>query len=896
MNYFPKNKEMEAREDTSCILSLAYKMKARYLMVYVLTLFLISGFSVQAQTPVLKVKFGNPSYDCSTHIYKVNVRFQSNTPNLELFGINVRFFYPDDILEFISFGEFASGYAAVSPNPPLISTGNSSSGMGMFTFPGPSEYVNGAVQKVSATPVTHISTTGWTKLFCVSFQVEDTASFNIGSFCPSIIWDLEEDPADGGFFGGSDGVVMTVVTTYPNSGPSTENVQQLNWQYDGIPGLPFGFPNNNWCINTICAYAPNTYLPTCDVDTPGVFNIPVSVVDFDHIGAFSLAFKYDPNVMTYLNNTPNPVFNTTNGLLTVTDSVCSDGLNKITLNHQGTHAISLTDSSSLSNLSFNFISGMTDLTWQTEGNFCYYSDSNNIPVYDLPLSDYYIDGQLFSLMAPTTKIDSVVAVAGDLVTYAVRVWDYTDIQSGTLTLTYNPEVILYYAILPHAAIADTFNINTAVQGTLEMSWTGPDTDLPDESALMYITFQYLGGSTPLSWFDNGLSCHYTSCNSNDPLSDEPLEDHYIGGSITNSVYVWGGENSGDWDADSNWIYNVAPEQFTNVIIDPAADPSYWPTFNGDFTMGEDCKNLTINGNAQFTINGDFIINPGHTLTLNGNGTLQVSGDWINSGIFIPGTGAVEFIGSSTGTIDQGVPPGNYVAAYIRSTFSSTMVPLAGGITGPTGNDAHSDVNIGFDFHYLGGDYSQVRLNTNGWLSLNLSGADEYSSDNTLLFNTSSPTTVLAPWWDDLLADASTTISYLTEGTAPSRVFIAEWKDILAYSSNATARLNFQVKLYESSGIIEFYYGDLLSGTHSISESASIGIKDATGGLGNFIEATQNSIHIILAVLNSSISWPSVNYRFSPPVVDNLDIFYKIIVSKSSGNLNIARDVKVSGLE
>jgi hypothetical protein len=371
---------------------------------------------------------------------------------------------------------------------------------------------------------------------------------------------------------------------------------------------------------------------------------------------------------------------------------------------------------------------------------------------------------------------------------------------------------------------------------------------------------------------------------------------YLNGSIASSAFVWSGETSGDWSDPDNWENNTVPDQFTIVTIDPGNDPENWPTFSGDFSLGVNCKDLILSDNSHFTVDGDFIINPGNVLTLDGSSVLQVNGDWINSGIFVPGTGTVEFTGEGDVSIGTGVPAANYVAAYVRSVFPAGMTALSGASAGPTGNDAHSDVNIGFDFTYLGTAYAQVRINTNGWLSLNLTGTDEMSADNTNLFGTALPALAISPWWDDLAADASTSISYLTDGTSPFRVFTVEWKNILSYSSNATARLNFQVKLYESTGIIEFHYGTAASGTHNALESASIGIKDITGGSGHFIEATQNSSNIALAVLRSNSDWPLVNYRLAPPVENTIDIFHKIVVSKTSGNLSIARDVKITGVE
>ena len=221
-----------------------------------------------------------------------------------------------------------------------------------------------------------------------------------------------------------------------------------------------------------------------------------------------------------------------------------------------------------------------------------------------------------------------------------------------------------------------------------------------------------------------------------------------------------------------------------------------------------------------------------------------------------------------------------------------MTPISGGAEGPTGDNAHSDVSIGFDFNYAGTVYSQARINTNGWLSLNQSGSDVGSNDNNKLFFSSDPTDALAPWWDDLLADGSSNISYLTSGTAPNQVFTVEWTDVLAYSVDATARLNFQVKLYETTNVVEFCYGTYTAGTHATTEGASIGIKGLTGGAGDFIEATTGTTNTVITNLESDTDWPIVNYEFIPP--QDTVTFYKISVSDNV-NLNVQTHVKAIGV-
>lgn len=218
--------------------------KQIFTILFFSALMLVSCIQLKAQDPIITVRFANPEYLSATQTYTLDVEFKSDQANKQLFGMNVRFFYPDNVLEYASFGEFAQGYAIVNPNPPIITTGNETGGMILFGFPGPHEYLNGAIQKVSSSSVV-LSTTDWTKIFNVTFNVDDTAAFLNGSNCPSVIWDLNE-AATGGI---AAGLCMTVVLG-SGSSSATERCEQFNWQYDGIAGLPHGFP-----VNEVCSFA-----------------------------------------------------------------------------------------------------------------------------------------------------------------------------------------------------------------------------------------------------------------------------------------------------------------------------------------------------------------------------------------------------------------------------------------------------------------------------------------------------------------------------------------------------------------------------------------------------------------------------------------------------------------
>jgi PKD repeat protein len=364
---------------------------------------------------------------------------------------------------------------------------------------------------------------------------------------------------------------------------------------------------------------------------------------------------------------------------------------------------------------------------------------------------------------------------------------------------------------------------------------------------------------------------------------------------TNYIYagtpgLWTGITSSDWNTASNWNNYIVPSNSTNVTL-PASAP-YWPSLTGDMIMGIKCSNLTLSANSLLTSSGNFIVNPGDTLTFNGSGTLQVGGNWNDYGVFNSGTGTVEFNGSNPGNITGGINKSNYVTNYGIASFAKNMTILSGATTVPSGDDVSSDVNTGFTFNYLGVNYTQVRINSNGWASLNLTGTAD-AVDNSDLFTTTLPGAALAPWWDDLNADATSTLSYKTEGAAPNRVFTIQWYRLLTYyTATTTARISFQLKLYETSNIIEFCYGNLEAGTHDLSESASIGIKDATGGPGHFREATTGSTTTGITNLLSTVNWPMVNYRFTP--LSSTEVFYNLKESKINSTLTIQPGIIVNG--
>jgi hypothetical protein len=639
--------------------------------------------------------------------------------------------------------------------------------------------------------------------------------------------------------------------------------------------------------------APIAYLPVNRFYTSGNFQLDITADNFDNIGTVSLAFEYDPDVIAYLND-----FSSDLAGLTVDVHPGTGGNNKIVLGWFGDPA-TIPDGGLLVSLDFNYISGETALEWLNDGYACEYTDWQYLSLYDSPFTEYYINGFTGPVLAPRIKADTVEALAGSMVTIPARVWDFNNINSMSLTLDYDPDILTFECATILPALAGSFGATVTTPGRLELDWTNAaEKSASDGSAIIFLDFLYNGGPSVLTWYNDGASCQFTHGPSYTPLPDVPTEQFYHNGKTLGAPgpAVWTGGTSSSWNISSNWQSNKLPDNSQDVIINAVPLPSNWPAYAGDLSLGTQCKNITMNGASQMTVTGDITIPAGEAFRISDNGLLKIGGDWINNGVFATGNGTVEFNGSQEGLIPQTVHPGDDLPNFTRSAITGGMTALSGASAGPTGDDSHFDANIGFTFRYLDVNYTQVRINTNGWISLNKSGDDAGSGDNTLLFFAESPTTVLAPWWDDLKADGATQILYKTDGTSPNKIFTVEWKNILTYSSVATTRINFQVMLYETTGVIEFCYGNVIAGVHSPLESASVGVKNTTGGTGCYIEGTTASTCCVISCLRSDNFWPTQNYRFTPPVNSQKEIFWKITVSKeSNANLHIQRDTQVLGI-
>lgn len=210
---------------------------------------------------------------------------------------------------------------------------------------------------------------------------------------------------------------------------------------------------------------------------------------------------------------------------------------------------------------------------------------------------------------------------------------------------------------------------------------------------------------------------------------------------------------------------------------------------------------------------------------------------------------------------------NAQLAMTRTTFTAAYTPISTG-TGATlstasGDDAvQTGIPIGFTFNYLGTNYTTIGATTNGAAGFVGMTNTRFNTD---LFTATAPNAILAPWWDDLnVASGVGSMLYQTQGTPGSQTFTMQWTDTYTYYTGSTALMNFQIILYEGTNVIEYRYGAQPTGTFNpASESASIGMKSATGGNGQYLDAVTGSAFTGNGMLNAGSSWPTHNFRFTP---------------------------------
>jgi len=204
------------------------------------------------------------------------------------------------------------------------------------------------------------------------------------------------------------------------------------------------------------------------------------------------------------------------------------------------------------------------------------------------------------------------------------------------------------------------------------------------------------------------------------------------------------------------------------------------------------------------------------------------------------------------------------STYVFIPSSETFTYLSGGTVA---SGIHCDdciqqnIPLNMTFPFCGNNYTTVSVGSNGYLCLNNTSL-VYLSGSSSYLTSMGPT--LFPLWGDEWGTSGATASYLTTGTAGSRIFTFEWRNWRPFSYSSNAEYSMQVRLYEASGKIQFLYKR--EGSNPL-PSVAIGIGYSASDYQTLPLATSAPTPSSTTFTTSITSYPPTNqvYEWNPPV-------------------------------
>ncbi len=185
-----------------------------------------------------------------------------------------------------------------------------------------------------------------------------------------------------------------------------------------------------------------------------------------------------------------------------------------------------------------------------------------------------------------------------------------------------------------------------------------------------------------------------------------------------------------------------------------------------------------------------------------------------SGTFTPITGGI-LLGTET-TDDQ--------------RFLDPAVPAGGTVTTGVG------LPIGFDFTFNDQVYNRVAVNANGWISFgNSSLTPAVNNASTSAYTPLASTTATTPTHlrnrisalgADLQAQTGASLRIETIGDAPNRVCVIQWLNYRRWNETGH-NLNFQIRLNETTNIVDIVYGTMTFNSTSYTAHVGLGGSLAT---------------------------------------------------------------------
>ncbi len=138
--------------------------------------------------------------------------------------------------------------------------------------------------------------------------------------------------------------------------------------------------------------------------------------------------------------------------------------------------------------------------------------------------------------APVTTAPVLSACPGSAIVVPVKVAGFNNIGAIALTLHYSSSALVYTGATNTSGFPG-LTFNGSEQGVVTVNSSGNvGVSYPDNTVLFTLNFTFSGGSTDLTWFDNGASCQYLDGGQN-ILADLPMPSYYMNGKVNSREEV-----------------------------------------------------------------------------------------------------------------------------------------------------------------------------------------------------------------------------------------------------------------------------------------------------------------------------------------------------------------------
>lgn len=265
------------------------------------------------------------------------------------------------------------------------------------------------------------------------------------------------------------------------------------------------------------------------VSNANVIVVPITAAGFNNIGSCNLRLLYDPAIVSAIEVSMPPVMGEF-----LDYNVNTPGI--ITWGWFFPGGITLPDNSIIFNISFEpeADAGSTALVWDdSTPYFCTWSNANSVVLLDQPNSVYYISGNITIPTAPQTIAPDEQALPNTEVEIPITVIGFQNVGVVSLTLLFDPLVLTLTGYANNSGFPG-LQVDNPEAGMIKIggfsAYSG--ITLIDFSTFVTLEFEFHGGYSALTWFDDGPSCEYGGYPDYNAYVDIPTASFYINGSVS----------------------------------------------------------------------------------------------------------------------------------------------------------------------------------------------------------------------------------------------------------------------------------------------------------------------------------------------------------------------------